>query len=112
MVETTVRDYDLEKNKEFLKSTFSSVAFIAVLHFYLGINQPLLIQSILPIKNTYHQPIVQIHLLGKKAVGHLERPFKSSSFSFTDPQSHSDKATIKKAVKASRSPKITGEKND
>ncbi|RHZ49127.1 hypothetical protein Glove_529g55 [Diversispora epigaea] len=91
--ETTIRDYDLDKNKEVLKQTFTSFAFIVFLHFYWGLNQPLIAQSILPIKNIFQQQIVQIHLFGKE----VKRPFKTASlFDFTDSSSQADKATVKK----------------
>ncbi|CAG8481505.1 9990_t:CDS:2 [Diversispora eburnea] len=93
MIETTIRDYDLDKNKEVLNQTFTSLALIMFLHFYLGLNQPLLAQSILPLKNIYQQQIVQIHLLGKE----VKRPFKTVSlFDLTDSSNQTDKVAFKK----------------
>ncbi|CAG8492074.1 3592_t:CDS:2 [Acaulospora colombiana] len=105
VVETTFRDYDLGKIMELFKQTCTSVLFMLVLHLYFGFTQPLFIQSILPLKSLYQHPVVQIHLLGKKAEGELKRPFKNPSpFGLFDAQQpQTDKASIKKASKASKS---------
>ena len=78
-VETTVQAYDMEKIKEALKQTFSVVALVLCLHMYGGYIRPLVIQSVLPLKNLYSSPLFQIHILGKPATGELQRPFKVAS---------------------------------
>jgi hypothetical protein len=109
LVETNYKDYDLSKVQELLKQTMIGFVLMLVLHFYWNFTQPLFIQSILPLKNLYHNKIVQIHLFGKPAEGDLKRPFKESPFGqFSDSQPQTDKASIKKAAKASKS----GEKDD
>ena len=54
------------------------LAIMAVMHLKFGYTQPLLIQSILPLKNIFDNPIIQLHVLGKPAVGDLKRPFKAA----------------------------------
>lgn len=76
VTETTVMKYDMLKIKEVYKQTVIPVAIIMFLHFKFGYVRPLLLQSILPFRNVYSNPLVQIHLLGKQAVGDLARPFK------------------------------------
>ncbi|CAG8553454.1 17546_t:CDS:2 [Funneliformis caledonium] len=109
-IETNNRDYDLSKVQELLKQTLIGVAFMCVLHFYWNFTQPLFIQSLLPLKNLYSNQVVKIHLFGKPAEGDLKRPFKvNSSFGQFFQQPQTDKASIKKAIKASRS---GGKKDD
>ncbi|CAG8813285.1 33104_t:CDS:2, partial [Racocetra persica] len=101
-VETNNRDYDLGKLQELLQQTIVGLVFMMILHLWLEFTQPLLIQSILPLKITYENPIVQIHLLGKPAEGELKRPFKTSGLFgnlVEAQQPQTDKQSIKKAKK-------------
>ncbi|CAG8579572.1 inorganic phosphate transporter Pho88 [Gigaspora rosea] len=105
-VETTNRDYDLGKLQELLKQTVIGIGFMMVLHLWFEFTQPLFIQSLLPLKITYENPLVQIHLLGKPAEGDLKRPFKTAGLfgNLVDSQQpQTDKTSIKKAKKASNS---------
>lgn len=43
--------------------------------WYCRYTQPLLIQSIMPLKSLYDSKILKIHVLGQPAVGDLKRPF-------------------------------------
>ncbi|CAG8619888.1 3015_t:CDS:2, partial [Cetraspora pellucida] len=101
-VETNNRDYDLGKLQELLKQTIIGIIFMMILHLWFEFTQPLFIQSILPLKTTYENPIVQIHLLGKPAEGDLKRPFKTTGLFGNlaeSQQPQTDKAAIKKAKK-------------
>ena len=50
---------------------------MAVMHLKFGYTQPLLIQSIMPLKGLlFDDKIVQIWIFGKPATGKLARPFK------------------------------------
>ena len=41
------------------------------------------VQSILPLRNFYYNPLIQIHLFKKQAVGNLKRPFiNATPFSY------------------------------
>lgn len=46
------------------------------MHIYMKYNNPLLIQSILPVKSAFELSIVKIHVFGMEANGELKRPFK------------------------------------
>lgn len=75
-VELTVMEYDLERVSEFIRQTTISICILLFMHYKWNFVQPLIIQSILPLKAAIFLPIFQIHLLGKPAEGDLTRPFK------------------------------------
>ncbi|CAG8441140.1 1583_t:CDS:2 [Ambispora gerdemannii] len=105
VVQTTYRDYDLEKVDELIKQTLMGVVIMSALHFYWNFTQPLFIQTILPVKNVLQNNVIRIHLLGHKAEGELKRPFKNvSPFGALAEaqQPATDKASIKKAEKAAK----------
>lgn len=74
-ITTTVRDYDVEQLKQFIQSTLTSILIISVMHFQFKFTQPLLMQSILPIKNLITHKEALIHLWGDAPEGPLARPF-------------------------------------
>ena len=54
-----------------------SFAIIGFLHWKWGVIQPLLLQSIMPLKNIiFDSQLFQIHLFNKAASGTLQRPWK------------------------------------
>lgn len=75
----TITEYDLSEWNSQLKQTLMPIALMVGLHFYIGFVQPLIIQSILPLKALYSTPIFQVYVLGKKAEGSLARPWKKPS---------------------------------
>lgn len=75
---TTVRDYDLQQIAKNTPGQLIGLAIMGVMHLKFGYTQPLLIQSIMPLKSLFDNPIVKIHILGKEATGDLERPFKAA----------------------------------
>ncbi|KAI8885933.1 hypothetical protein K501DRAFT_178822 [Backusella circina FSU 941] len=74
-VTTTIKDYDVSQVKQFIQSTLTSVAMISVMHFQFKFTQPLLMQSIMPIKNLLAHKEALIHLWGDAPEGNLARPF-------------------------------------
>lgn len=78
-VTTTVCEYDQSEIQKFITTTATSLAVISVLHFQFGINQPLLVQSIMPIKNFLIAKPVIIHVWGDAPEGDLARPWKADS---------------------------------
>lgn len=50
---------------------------MSALHFWFKFTQPLIFQSLLPWKNFFTLPVVQIRLFGFKAEGSLARPWKA-----------------------------------
>jgi hypothetical protein len=79
MVVTTHREYDLDQLQQAIRSTFTTAAMFCAIHFYFKINQPLLIQSLVPVKNALISKEALIHLWGDAAEGPLKRPFKTES---------------------------------
>jgi hypothetical protein len=78
-VVTTNRNYDVDQLQKAIRSTLTTALMFSVIHFYFKVNQPLLIQSIVPVKNALISKEALIHLWGDVAEGPLQRPFKSES---------------------------------
>lgn len=49
------------------------------MHLYMKYTNPLLIQSIIPLKGAFEGNLVKIHLLGYEASGELKRPWKAAA---------------------------------
>jgi hypothetical protein len=77
-VATTVKAYDQAQLKSLFKTQLMGVAMMAFMHIYMKYTNPLLIQSIIPLKGAFEGNLVKIHLLGQSATGDLQRPFKAS----------------------------------
>ncbi|CEP25096.1 unnamed protein product [Cyberlindnera jadinii] len=76
---TTVKEYDLQQVQSSIKSIFTSLAMMGFMHLYMKYTNPLVMQSISPVKSALESNIVKIHLFGKPASGDLKRPFKAPS---------------------------------
>ncbi|CCH46036.1 Inorganic phosphate transport protein PHO88 [Wickerhamomyces ciferrii] len=76
---TTVKDYDLKQVEAAIKGVYTSLAMMAFMHLYMKYTNPLVMQSISPVKSALESNIVQIHVFGKAASGDLKRPFKAAS---------------------------------
>src|ERR1700709_895850 len=76
LVTTTVHKYDVEQMKALYKSQLMGVGMMGVMHLYFKYTNPLLIQSIIPLKGAFEGNMVKIWLFGQPAVGELKRPFK------------------------------------
>ncbi|KAG0056589.1 hypothetical protein BGZ83_004371 [Gryganskiella cystojenkinii] len=107
LITTTNMAYDLEQNAQSQKQALISLALMVFLHFQFGVIRPLVVQSILPVKNALQSKFAQVHLFGKPAEGDLRRPWKADnpfaalSGAAEEPQSEAaEKAAIKKAEKA------------
>lgn len=77
-VVTTVKEYDLKQIDGQIKSIFTSLAMMGVMHLYMKYNNPLVMQSISSVKSALETNIVKIHLWGQPASGELKRPFKAA----------------------------------
>lgn len=73
----SIRDYDLAEVAKHLNQVAMGAVFMSVLHFWFKFTQPLIFNSILPWKNFFTLPVVQIRLFGWKAEGSLARPWKT-----------------------------------
>lgn len=72
----TTREYDESEIVKLLRTTLTTMAIIAFMHFKFGYIQPLILQSILPLKNVLlDAPLFQVHLFGKPAEDKLKRPW-------------------------------------
>jgi len=77
---------------------------MAFMHLYLKYTNPLLIQSIIPIKGAIEGNLAKVYLFGKPTVGDLKRPWKASGGMMGMGQSEikSDKASIEAAERSGR----------
>lgn len=100
LITTTVHAYDLEQVQQALKGVLQGLGMMGFMHLYLKYTQPLIMQSIMPLKSALDNKVVQIHLLGRKAEGDLVRPFKAPSL-FGD-ASQPDEKQMKAAEKSGK----------
>src|ERR1700732_5209085 len=78
LVTTTVHAYDLSQLRSQFKGQLMGIGMMAFMHGYLKYTNPLLIQSIIPLKGIFESNLAKIHLLGQPAIGDLKRPFKAA----------------------------------
>ncbi|KAF2714980.1 inorganic phosphate transport PHO88 [Pleomassaria siparia CBS 279.74] len=104
-VATTVKSYDLQQLRALFKAQLMGVGMMAVMHFYFKYTNPLLIQSIIPLKGAFEGNLVKIHLLGQSATGELARPWKAAAGLMGAMQGgeiKTDKKSIETAERAGR----------
>jgi len=77
LITTTIQEYDTSQLKNAVKSAFLGIGMMGVMHLYFGYTQPLIAQSIMPIKNIFESKVARIHLLGNEPTGELKRPWKT-----------------------------------
>lgn len=106
LITTTVHNYDVDQMKALYKAQLMGVGMMAVMHVYFKYTNPLLIQSIIPLKGAFEGNEVKIHLFGKAAIGELKRPFKAPAGIMSAFQGNAapsqDKKSIATAEKAGR----------
>ncbi len=104
LITTTIHSYDLQQVRALWKSQLMGVGMMAVMHLYFKFTNPLLIQSIIPLKGAFEGNLVKIHLFGQPAVGDLKRPWKAAGgmmgMGGSDPKG--DKKSIEQAERAGR----------
>ncbi|CAF9933401.1 hypothetical protein IMSHALPRED_009342 [Imshaugia aleurites] len=103
LITTTVHSYDLQQLKGMYKSQLMGVGMMGFMHLYMKYTNPLLIQSIIPLKGAFEGNLIKIHLFGQPAIGDLKRPWKSAGGMMGmggggDPKA--DKKSIEQAEKA------------
>ncbi|KAJ5688812.1 phosphate transporter [Penicillium macrosclerotiorum] len=98
-VTTTNMDYDKSQLRQLMRSQLMGVGMMGVMHLYMKYTNPLLIQSIIPLKGAFESNLVKIHVFGKPATGDLARPFKNAGGFMSQGQPKSDKASIENAEK-------------
>jgi len=98
-VTTTIHAYDLQQLKALFKAQVMGVGMMAVMHIYFKYTNPLLIQSIIPLKGAFEGNLIKIHLFGQPAIGELKRPFKAAA-GFMGAMQGGEVKTDKKSVEA------------
>lgn len=98
-VATTVKAYDLSQLKQLFRAQMMGVGMMAFMHLYMKYTNPLLIQSIIPLKGALEGNLVKIHLWGKPATGDLARPFKQAQ-GFMGAMQGGEIKTDKKSIEA------------
>lgn len=105
LVTTTVHAYDLQALKSMMKSQVFGIAMMGFMHLYMKYTNPLLIQSIIPLKGAFECNLVKIHVYGQPASGDLKRPFKQAAGFMSGLQNggaQSDKKAVEAAERAGR----------
>jgi len=105
LVTTTVHAYDKGQLKNLMRSQMMGVAMMGFMHLYMKYTNPLLIQSIIPLKGALESNMAKIYLYGQPAVGDLKRPFKAGGGLMSGLQSgpaQSDKKAVEAAERAGR----------
>jgi len=103
LITTTIHSYDLQQLRSMYKSQLMGVGMMGVMHLYFQYTNPLLIQSLIPLKGAFEGQLAKIFLLGQPAVGELKRPWKAAGGLMGmggsgDPKS--DKKSIEQAERA------------
>ncbi|OCK98166.1 inorganic phosphate transport PHO88 [Cenococcum geophilum 1.58] len=104
-VNITIHAYDLQQLRALFKAQLMGIGMMAVMHFYFKYTNPLLIQSIIPVKGAFEGNLIKIHLLGYPATGDLRRPWKATGGLMGAMQGgeiKTDKKSIEAAEKAGR----------
>lgn len=104
LVTTTNQEYDKSQLKALFKSQLMGIGMMGVMHLYFKFTNPLLIQSIIPVKGAFEGNLVKVHIFGQAATGDLKRPWKAAGglMGMGQGEVKSDKASIEAAEKSGR----------
>ncbi|KAK2056123.1 phosphate transporter [Colletotrichum caudatum] len=105
LVTTTIHAYDSTQLRQAFRSQAMGIAMMGFMHIYMKYTNPLLIQSIIPLKSALESNLVKIHVFGKPASGDLKRPFVAPAGFMQGLQggsAQSDKKAIEAAERAGR----------
>jgi hypothetical protein len=104
LVTTTIQEYDNNQLQSQYKSQLMGCAMMGFMHLYLKYTNPLLVQSIIPVKGAFESNLVKVHIFGKPAVGELKRPWKAGGGLMGMGQGApvTDKASVEAAERAGR----------
>ena len=104
LVTTTINSYDNAQLSAAVKSSLMGIGMMGVMHLYFKFTNPLLVQSIIPLKGAFESNIGKVHFLGKPATGELKRPWKAGGLAGMGGQTDvkSDKKSIEAAERAGR----------
>ncbi|PSR78129.1 inorganic phosphate transporter Pho88 [Coniella lustricola] len=104
LVTTTIHAYDIAQLKQLFRSQMMGVGMMGVMHLYFKYTNPLLIQSIIPLKGAFENNLFKIHVQGQPAIGDLKRPFKAAAgfMSGMSGPPESDRKAVEAAERAGR----------
>jgi hypothetical protein len=77
-VTTTIVEYDRQQLRSLVRAQLMGIAMMCGMHFYFKYTNPLVIQSVIPLKSAFEGNLIKIHLLGHPASGDLKRPWKAN----------------------------------
>lgn len=100
----TIMEYDQQQLQAAYKQQLMGVGMMAFMHLYLKYTNPLIIQSIIPLKGVFEGNIAKVHIFGKPAVGELKRPWKAAGgfMGMGGGEIKTDKASLEAAERAGR----------
>ncbi|KAJ0399387.1 hypothetical protein P43SY_008145 [Pythium insidiosum] len=104
MTETTYAAHELAKVNEFIKQTLIGAVIAMVIHFKMGVNHVVLIQSVMTPLNLYDNVLVQAFIFGKRD-GRIwnekfeGEPLEAAPTDGEDKQAGDKKEKTKKAAK-------------
>jgi hypothetical protein len=110
-VTTTIHAYDQQQLKSLFRAQLMGVGMMGVMHIYFKYTNPLLIQSIIPLKGAFEGNLIKIHLFGQPASGELKRPFKAAA-GFMGAMQGGEVKTDKKSVEAAEKAGRGGAKDE
>jgi hypothetical protein len=99
-VTTTIYAYDTQQLRSLFKAQLMGIGMMGVMHIYFKYTNPLVIQSIIPVKGAFEGNLIKIHLFGKPASGELKRPWKTNTGLMGAMQGGGEIKTDKKSVEA------------
>ncbi|KAL6877764.1 inorganic phosphate transporter Pho88 [Trichoderma longibrachiatum] len=107
LVTTTIHAYDLNQLRQAWRGQLMGIAMMSFMHLYMKYTNPLVIQSIIPVKSVLESNLAKIHIYGQPASGDLKRPFKQAQGFMSAMQGasgsvQSDKKAVEAAEKAGR----------
>ena len=104
LVTTTIQEYDSNQLQSLYKSQLMGIAMMAFMHIYLKYTNPLVIQSIIPLKGAFEGNLIKVHLFGQAAAGDLKRPWKAAGgmMGMGAGAPVTDKASVEAAERAGR----------
>ena len=104
LVTTTIYSYDSSQLASLFKTQLMGVGMMGVMHLYFKFTNPLLVQSIIPLKGAFEGNLAKIYLFGKPAIGDLKRPWKAGGMMAMGGAGEikSDKKSIEEAERAGR----------
>lgn len=97
-------EYDNQQLQAAYKSQAMAIAMLMFMHVYMKYTNPLLIQSIIPVKSMFESNLAKVHIFGKPAAGELKRPWKAAGgfMGMGQGEIKTDKASIEAAERAGR----------